>query len=221
MPPTAAKSSTTKQPAAEKPRRRTQEERRTATRTALLDATIDCLVEFGYADTTTTRVVERAGVSRGAQVHHFPTKSELVAEAVRHLTQRRTEEILKRVDKLPEDPDERLEKVLDQLWKTHEGPLFTAAIELWVAARTDEELRRSLVAVERGVKESVFEGAEVLFGARAADPQFQSTLLVALASMRGLALQNNVIAGDRRTQRARWKDTRERLLTLFRTPLDG
>jgi len=49
----------------------------------LLDATIDCLVEEGYSGTTTTRVVERAGLSRGAQVHHFPTKSQLVAEAVR------------------------------------------------------------------------------------------------------------------------------------------
>ena len=72
-----------------KPRRRTQEERRTATRGALLDATIDCLIEYGYGGVTTTRVVERAGVSRGAQVHHFPTKAVLVSEALRHLAEKR------------------------------------------------------------------------------------------------------------------------------------
>jgi AcrR family transcriptional regulator len=57
--------------------RRTQEERRAATRGALLDATIDCLVEYGYHGVTTSRVAERAGVSRGAQVHYFPTKTDL------------------------------------------------------------------------------------------------------------------------------------------------
>lgn len=66
-------------------RTRTQEERSAATRAALLDATVACLVDYGYASLTTTRVVERAGVSRGAQVHHFPTKAQLVTEAVRHL----------------------------------------------------------------------------------------------------------------------------------------
>ena len=82
-------------------RRRTQEERRTATRGALLDATIDCLIEYGYGGVTTTRVVERAGVSRGAQVHHFPTKAVLVAEALRRLAARRAAENLQRVPKLP------------------------------------------------------------------------------------------------------------------------
>src|SRR5436190_18849808 len=87
--------------AAGRPPRRTQAERRATTRTALLDATIDCLVEEGYAGTTTTRIVERAGVSRGAQVHHFPTKAELVAEAVRHLAGKRIEEFLQTMPRLP------------------------------------------------------------------------------------------------------------------------
>lgn len=74
--------------AARRPRR-TQEERSATTRALLLDATIDCLIEFGYANTTTARVAERAGVSRGAQVHHFTTKTALLAEAIRHLAVKR------------------------------------------------------------------------------------------------------------------------------------
>src|SRR5262245_17748562 len=65
--------------------RRTQDERSAAPRALLLDATIACLVDVGYAATTTTLIAERAGVSRGAQMHHYKTKTELVAAAVEHL----------------------------------------------------------------------------------------------------------------------------------------
>src|SRR4051794_7435955 len=120
-------------------RRRTQQERREATRAALLDATIECLIEYGYAGVTTTKVVERAGVSRGAQVHHFPTKAQLVADAVGRLALRMSEQLGREIETLPSDA-RRLDAALDMLWQTHSGPLFQAALELWVAARTDAEL---------------------------------------------------------------------------------
>ena len=65
--------------------RRSQEDRSSTTRLALMRATIDCLVEYGYAGTTTRLVADRAQVSRGAQTHHFPTKRDLVAAAIEHL----------------------------------------------------------------------------------------------------------------------------------------
>jgi len=74
--------------AASAKRRQTNEARSARTRGKVLDATIDCLLELGYANTTTTLISERAGVSRGAQLHHFPTKAELVAAAVEHLATR-------------------------------------------------------------------------------------------------------------------------------------
>src|SRR5438309_628978 len=74
--------------------RRTQAERRAATRTALLDATIACLVEDGYAGTTTRRIAERAGLTPGAQQHHFATKIQLVTEALRHLADRLAAEVI-------------------------------------------------------------------------------------------------------------------------------
>ena len=144
--------------AAAKPKRRTQEERSSSTRAALLDATIDCVVEYGYAATTTTRIVERAGVSRGAQVHHFPTKAELVAEAVRRLAERRLAEVREQVAELPQG-QQRLGATLDLIWNQHSGPLFAAAIELWVAGRTDPDLRAGLIPVEREVIELIREVA--------------------------------------------------------------
>ena len=60
-----------------------QADRTRAMRARLLEATVELLVERGFAGTSTTLVSERAGVSRGAQLHHFPTKNDLVVAAVR------------------------------------------------------------------------------------------------------------------------------------------
>src|SRR3954464_2789270 len=68
------------------PQRRSQAERSATTREALLDATVACLIEDGYAHTTTSRVAERAGVSRGAHLHHFQTRTSLVAAAIAPLS---------------------------------------------------------------------------------------------------------------------------------------
>lgn len=196
-----------------KPVRRTQAERRAATRGALLDATIDTLIEYGYSGVTTTRVVDRAGVSRGAQIHHFPTKAQLVAEAVRHLAERRSEEAAAQIAKVPEGRG-RLEALLDALWKAHAGPLFQASLELWVAARTDAELRASLIKVEREVTGRVWEMAPLMFGAYAERPDFQARVETALSAMRGLALLATVTPNQRQIS-ARWRGMREQLLQLF------
>lgn len=58
--------------------RRTQEERSASTQGRLIDAAIECLCDLGYADTTTGAVVERAGLSRGALLHHFRTREALM-----------------------------------------------------------------------------------------------------------------------------------------------
>src|SRR5262245_49365185 len=72
-------------PSTEERPRRTQQERRDSTRRLLLEATVSCLVDLGYGSTTTLEVERRAGVSRGARIHHFPTKAALLASAVDHL----------------------------------------------------------------------------------------------------------------------------------------
>ena len=68
-----------------------QADRTRAMRARLLEATVELLIERGFTGTSTTLVSERAGVSRGAQLHHFPTKNDLVVAAVTHLTEVRAE----------------------------------------------------------------------------------------------------------------------------------
>lgn len=124
------------------------QERTIATRAALLDAAIECLVELGYAATTTIETARRAGVSRGAQQHHFPTKAELLATAVEHLFDLRRAEFLEALAAV--DPKaNRLDAALDLMWSMFQGPAFIAWTELWVAARTDAELAATVLAVEQ------------------------------------------------------------------------
>src|SRR3989442_6463844 len=95
-------------------RHRTQAERSEHTRELLLDATIGCLVELGYARTTVHEICLRAGLSRGAQQHHFTTKAELMAAALQHLFARLSHEVLHAIERLPHGP-ERVSAGIDLL----------------------------------------------------------------------------------------------------------
>jgi AcrR family transcriptional regulator len=124
------------------------QERSQATRAALLDAALDSLVERGYAATTTVEVARRAGVSRGAQLHHFPTKELLLTAAVERLFERRMGEFRKALaDAAPGSG--RIETAIDVLWSMYETPTFAAWVELWVGARTDPVLAAAVVAMNR------------------------------------------------------------------------
>jgi AcrR family transcriptional regulator len=131
-------------------------ERSAVTRTKLLDATIEALVDVGWAGTSTTEVVRRAGVSRGAQVHHYPTKQELVLAAVEHLLLRRVGECAAAFQGL--DPQHRTHgAALDLLWRHCFGPSFEAWLELAVAARSDPLLHGQLVEFEKRLWETALE----------------------------------------------------------------
>jgi AcrR family transcriptional regulator len=193
--------------------RRSQAERSAATRDALLDATIACLVDDGYANTTTSRVAERAGVSRGAHLHHFQTRQALVAEAMERLAERRGAELLAAAENLP-DGRERLVQGLDLLWASYANPLFQAALDLWSHARTDADLRERLVPVERRLDRQTLEITRRLFPAIAEQPDFDRLIELAVSTIRGLALLDTLHPGDARN-RKQWRYSRARLVELF------
>lgn len=142
--------------------RRTQAERSSATRALLLDATIDCLIELGWAATSTTEVVRRAGVSRGAQVHHYPTKDDLVLAAIERLVERRTEEFHATFAALP--PDRRTPRgAFDLLWEQCFGPTFDAWLELALASRLSPALAERFVASERQFAETTTDQFQQVF----------------------------------------------------------
>jgi AcrR family transcriptional regulator len=174
-----------------RPPTRRQQERSLTTQRRLLDATVDCLVEFGWSGTTTTLIAERAGVSRGAQLHHYPTKAALVTAAVGHLAKRRAAEITTEAQTLsaPSRAD-RLDRVVDLLAGAFTGPLFVAALELWVAARTDAELRAALVPLETQVGRELHRLAVTLLGADESRPGVRHAVQSTLDLLRGLGVAN-------------------------------
>ncbi|WP_026454066.1 TetR/AcrR family transcriptional regulator [Saccharomonospora iraqiensis] len=186
-------------------RHRTQAERTARTRAALLDATIDCLVERGYARTSMQEVCARAGVSKGAVQHHFPDKARLMAAAVEHLTGRLTEQHAPDTTGLPEGP-ERVSAVIDLLWESYSGTLASAAMELWVAARTDPALREAMRPVDRALGRATLDRLAALVGDLPRD-RLETLYWLTVNLTRGLALDAE-LGGDpqRREQLLReWK----------------
>ncbi|MEU4680796.1 TetR/AcrR family transcriptional regulator [Micromonospora sp. NPDC023737] len=191
-----------------------QQKRSRATQARLLEATVECLVEHGWAGTTTTLVAARAGVSRGAQLHHYPTKAALVTAAVDHLAERRAAELRAEAEALPTGP-QRLDRVIDLLGVAFTGPLFVAALELWVAARTDPELRRALVPLEARVGREMHRLTVALLGVDERRPGVREAVQATLDLLRGLGVAN-LLTDDtvRRTALlATWKQQLSTLLT--------
>ncbi|WP_040804819.1 TetR/AcrR family transcriptional regulator [Nocardia concava] len=182
--------------------RRTQEQRSSETRTRLLDATIECLVEYGYAGTTTPRVAERAGVTRGAQVHHFGSKNDLVVAAVSHLAQRRTEAAMKELNRVRAG-DDPLGTALEFMWELHQGPLFIAALELWVASRTDRTLAAEVAKVEPFVNNAVLLAVAQLVPNELYRKQVRDFAYTAMDTLRGI-LMTGFISPDPERAHRRW-----------------
>jgi AcrR family transcriptional regulator len=175
------------------PVRRTQQERRATTRAALLEATVASLVELGYAATTTLEVERRAGVSRGARIHHFPTKALLLASAVDYLYDHLGDhyELAFGGESAGGSDAQRLHGGLGLLWQVYKEPRYLAVLELNMAARTDDELRARLVEVgDRHRAYAVAAGGKY-FPSLAGEPV---ELLVELinAALLGLLTQRNV-----------------------------
>lgn len=174
---------------AEPPRaRRTQAERREQTRGRLLDAAIASLVSFGYAGTTTTAVAARAGVSRGAQLHHFPTRADLVAAAIEHLFERMR---LEYREVFSPTAGMDVEAAVDLLWSMFEKADFAAVLELYMAARTDADLREKLAPVAESHQRNVHRLAREFFP-EVESGRLDGVLRTILDAMQGMAVSKFV-----------------------------
>lgn len=197
-------------PAAARPARRTQAERRATTRTALLDATIEVLVDLGWAGLTSSVVCERAGVTRGAQAHYFATKADLVVQALSHLTDRLVAELVARPIGVADGPEQQYAALLDRLWEIYTGPVSQALLELFVAARTDAELHRHLVQFDATVMTTLSDAARQVAPELVARPEFATVMTTSVSTIRGLRMLRSV--ASERAVRRMWGPAREQLL---------
>jgi AcrR family transcriptional regulator len=157
------------------------------TRQKLLEAALDSLAAVGYSATTVSVVAARAGVSRGAAQHHFPTRADLFAAAVEYMTEVRLTEIRQQATTLPSGA-ERTEAIVGLLADVYTGPLFRAALHLWVAASTEEPLRQQIVRLESHVGRQVHRTLLEVLEVDERTPGVRETVQGVLDMVRGLGL---------------------------------
>ncbi|TCC43779.1 TetR/AcrR family transcriptional regulator [Kribbella sindirgiensis] len=164
-----------------------QQDRSRATRQRLLEASVESLAEVGYAATTVSVVAARAGVSRGAAQHHFPTRADLFAAAVEYMTEVRLAEIRAQAGALPSGAG-RTEAIVGMLADVYTGPLFRAALHLWVAASTEEALRQQIVRLESYVGRQAHRALLDVLEVNERTPGVRETVQGVLDMARGLGL---------------------------------
>jgi AcrR family transcriptional regulator len=181
---------------------RVREQQRLATRQRILRAAVESFQALGYAATTTLEVQRRAGVSRGALLHHFPTRPRLVAAAIAELV--RLNDLASR-ESLAEasadlDPIDRARRALRSIVSR---PAFGIEMELWMAARSDAELRTHLRKAERAAMKDWQQGLDEMFGPDlVAHPAYPSVIAVTTPLMRGLAVTRSLTAGTTSLERS-------------------
>lgn len=116
------------------PARRTQAERSGETRRRILDAAVTLLGEKGYAGLRTGDVALAAGVSKGAQTHHFPSKDALVVAVVEHVFERASELARKRARR-PMAADEAIRALIADAQEFFFSELFLIALDLAIQGR--------------------------------------------------------------------------------------
>ncbi|MFE1952988.1 MULTISPECIES: TetR/AcrR family transcriptional regulator [Streptomyces] len=158
-----------------------KQDRSRATRRRLLESAVACLAERGWSGSTVSVVAEHAGVSRGAAQHHFPTREDLFTAAVEYVAEERST-ALRAIT-----PAGRAEAVAS-LVDLYTGPLFRAALHLWVAASNEPQLGDRVAELEGRVGREAHRMAVELLGADESRPGARETVQGLLDMARGLGL---------------------------------
>lgn len=160
------------------------------TRAAILDSAIECFYEMGYAKTTTEKIAAKAGVSRGAMLHHFPSRIELIRAAVAHLNQKRLKLFEEAELKINEGVEHtRVSEGIDAYWEQLHSPLFTVFHELHVASRTDSDLREVLIPAMQDFEQSWGKVAASVFPDLALSEEFTKANMLTLYLLEGMAVR--------------------------------
>lgn len=126
-------------------------------RTAILEATLQCCVDVGYARTTTEKIAKQAGASLGAMMHHFKSRAEVIKTAAVYVAEKRAAEFDQMAAEFHAQPVsvDGMHHLVTRLVRYYALPSFVAMHELLVAARTDEELQHILLPLERGLDDRI------------------------------------------------------------------
>lgn len=159
------------------------------TRTAILEATVRCLHRQGYARTTTEHVSIEAGVSRGAMLHHFPNRFELIKATVEHLNRIRVETFEREETVVQAGAEHsRIEEGIDTYWKQLNTPAFIVFFELKIASRTDKQLAKVLRPAIKAFDTAWLDSVKQIFPDLALSEAFERANYLTLYLLEGMAV---------------------------------
>lgn len=175
--------------AAEKGRQTWQQTKSQLTRTAILQAAVECFYEHGYNHTTTDNIATRAAVSRGAMLHHFPSRAELVRATVEYLNQQRIEMFAREETQVQRDAEySRVEEGIDSYWAQLNTPVFIVFHELKIAARTDQELAQTITPALRQFEAAWYAAVKDIFPDLAMSEAFERANYLTKYMLEGMAV---------------------------------
>ena len=192
--------------------REPQQDRGWATRSRLLESAVSCLAELGWSGATVSVVAARAGVSRGATQHYFPTREDLFTAALEHMAEVRLAEILREAARLPASGEHRTRDVVGLLVRLYTGSLFRAALGVWAAAAASDALRDRVLPLEARLGREAHQAAISLLGADESRPGVHEAVQATLDLARGLGLAGTLGDDSRR---------RDRIVAQWATMLDA
>lgn len=159
------------------------------TRTSILDAAVECFHELGYRITTTENISNKAGVSRGAMLHHFPTRLDLIRATVLHLNRKRLEMFVEQETTVQRGAVySRVDEGIDAYWEQLNTPVFVVFMELKMAARTDKDLEKVFLPALDDFQEAWEENTRKLFPDLALSEAFERASNLTLYLLEGMAM---------------------------------
>lgn len=194
-----------------------QERKSASTRLALLNATMNCLAEFGYANTTTQLVAATAQISRGAMLHHYNSKSELISATIDFIMYQRMENFYSQIAKLTKKQRVDQGQGVEIFWNSMSEPQFEAYLELSVASRTDMELDKVFTKRARAFDQFCFDRTTEFFPEwddQTLEKQWLAQDIIACA-LEGLFLRKSIM--NTRTRRIAVRDYIKQMVRLLRT----
>jgi len=160
------------------------QEKSLRTRRLLLDAAIDSLADVGYGNASISDIAARAGVTRGAQVHHFRTRTELFAQVLAHLADLQREALQQYVSSVRPSAS-AAEVLVDLVTTTFSGKLGKASVELYVSIANEEDLRRNMLHVQHELTVQLLESCAELVGPDVPRDRLESAFWLTINLVRG------------------------------------
>ena len=203
-------------PRSERQKEGWQAKKSAMTREAILESAIHCIIDHGYAQTTTSLIAEHAAVSRGAMTHHFASRSDVLTATIKFLQERRLQEYRTLMQEFDISSKmtarEQIETVVGMVWKFVTLSSSIAYQEILMASRTDPELKRALQPLEREFEEAFLELVKGLFPRWERLEEIEAAHDVATFLLTGMSLSH---------MRSRKKVRSERVLAFLADSVEG